>query len=129
MMCRSVIKGDNAPKAIGPYSQAIRSGSTVYASGQLGIDPLTGFLVTGGIGPQTHRALTNIQAILDAAGSGLDQVLKTTIFMTDIEKFDEMNKVYSEFFPTLPPARSTVQVSALPKGAEIEIECIALVKA
>lgn len=123
------IHTNSAPRAIGPYSQAIRSGCMVYAAGQMGMDPVTGKIVPGGIACQTHRAIANLQSVLEAAGSGLGHVLKTTVFITDMGKFAEMNTVYSEYFSQQPPARSAVQVSALPReGAEVEIECIAIVK-
>ncbi len=123
---RDVIHTDSAPKAIGPYSQAIRAGDFIYAAGQTPIDPATGNLVEGEIETQTRRVLDNIKAVLAAAGSGLDKVVKTTVFMTNLGDFARMNAVYAEYFPATPPARSTVQVSALPKGAMVEIECVAL---
>lgn len=123
---RTVIHTDSAPKAIGPYSQAIRAGDYIFAAGQTPIDPATGNLVEGEIETQTHRVLDNIKAVLEAAGSGLDNVVKTTVFMTNLGDFARMNAVYAEYFPAEPPARSTVQVSALPKGAMVEIECVAL---
>lgn len=122
---RRVIFTDHAPKAIGPYSQAIRAGAFVYTAGQVGFDPATGQLVEGGIEAQTRQVLTNIKAILEAAGSSLDRVLKTTVFMADLGQFAAMNAIYAEFFPTHPPARSTVQVAALPRGALVEIETVA----
>ena len=123
---RTVIHTDSAPKAIGPYSQAIHAGDFIFAAGQTPIDPATGNLVEGEIETQTRRVLDNIKAVLEAAGSGLDKVVKTTVFMTNLGDFARMNAVYAEYFPANPPARSTVQVSALPKGAMIEIECVAL---
>jgi 2-iminobutanoate/2-iminopropanoate deaminase len=125
-MSREVVHTQAAPKAIGPYSQAVRSDGMIYLSGQLGLDPATGQLVSGGVEQQTRRALANLLAVLEAAGSGLDRVVKTTVFLTDMGKFAEMNAIYSEYFSEQPPARSAVQVSALPKGAVVEIECIAL---
>lgn len=125
-MSREVVHTQAAPKAIGPYSQAVRSNGMIYLSGQLGLDPATGQLVSGSVEEQTRRALANLLAVLEAAGSGLDRVVKTTVFLTDMGKFTEMNAIYSEYFSDQPPARSAVQVSALPKGAAVEIECIAL---
>jgi 2-iminobutanoate/2-iminopropanoate deaminase len=125
-MLRDVIQTDEAPKAIGPYSQAIRSEGMIYLSGQLGMDPATGQLVEGGVGPQIRRAIANLKAVLESAGSGLDLVVKTTIFLIDMGKFAEINAIYGEYFSVRAPARSVVQVNGLPRGAEIEIECIAL---
>ena len=125
-MFRDVIQTDKAPKAIGPYSQAVRSAGLIYLSGQLGMDPATGQLVQGGVGPQTRRAIANLKAVLEAAGSGLDRVVKTTVFLTNMGNFTEINAIYGEYFSSQAPARSAVQVSALPRGADIEIECIAL---
>ena len=122
----TVIATDQAPKAIGPYSQAIRVGHFVYTAGQIALDPATGELVSGGIEEQTRRVLQNLSAVLEAAGSGLSGVVKTTVFMADLGEFARMNAVYAEFFPRNPPARSTVQVAALPRGAKVEIECIAV---
>jgi 2-iminobutanoate/2-iminopropanoate deaminase len=117
---------DTAPKAIGPYSQAIRAGDHLFCSGQIPLDPATMQLIEGDIEAQTRRALTNLKNVLEAAGTGLSRVVKTTVFMSDLADFTRMNAVYAEFFPGTPPARSTVQVAALPRGAKIEIECIAL---
>lgn len=125
-MPRTVVTTANAPQAIGPYSQAIRSERFVFASGQIPLDPATGELVEGDIAVQTRRVLQNIRAILEAAGSSLTRVVKATVFMTDLADFASMNAIYAEFFPSEPPARSTIQVAALPKGARIEIEVIAL---
>ncbi|MBI3241485.1 MAG: RidA family protein [Chloroflexi bacterium] len=127
-MNRNIIHTDHAPKAIGPYSQAVRVGDFVYTAGQVPIVPATGDLIAGEIEAQTRQALTNIKVILEAAGSGLDKVVKTTVFMTNLGDFARMNGVYAEFFPSNPPARSTVQVTALPKGAMVEIECVAVVQ-
>jgi 2-iminobutanoate/2-iminopropanoate deaminase len=110
---------------VGPYSQAIVDGDRVYSSGQIPIDPATGKLVTGDIAAQTKRVLDNLSAVLDAAGSRLDLVSKTTIFVTDLRDFAAINQVYASYFPSEPPARSTVQVAALPLGAAIEIEVVA----
>lgn len=123
---RTALHTENAPKAIGPYSQAIRAGDYLFCSGQIPLDPASMQLVEGDIEAQTRRALTNLQNVLEAAGSGLSRVVKTTVFMSDLGEFARMNAVYGEFFADSPPARSTVQVAALPRGAKIEIECIAL---
>jgi len=116
-----------APAAIGPYSQGIVAGNLVFISGQLPIDPETGDFVKGTIEEKTHRVLMNIKAIVEAAGADLSQVVKTTIFLADLNHFSAVNKVYSEYFSEAFPARSTVQVSALPKGAEIEVEAVVYV--
>ncbi|MFN4294580.1 MAG: RidA family protein [Thermoflexales bacterium] len=126
MSNRTVIHTDAAPKAIGPYSQAIVAGGLVFCSGQVPIDPATGELVSGGIEEQTHRSLSNLKAVLEAAGSGLDRVLKTTVFLQNMGDFAAMNAVYAAYFPGDPPARSTVEVARLPRNALVEIECIAL---
>jgi 2-iminobutanoate/2-iminopropanoate deaminase len=123
-----VIISEKAPKALGPYSVAIRAGMFVFASGQLGLDPTNGNLVPGGIEAETRQALTNIQHVLADSGSDLDAVVKTIVFLKDMAEFSKMNAVYAEFFPENPPARSTVQVAALPKDGRVEIEAVALVK-
>lgn len=125
-MERQVIHSDQAPQAIGPYSQAIRVGEFIFCAGQTPIDPATGNLVAGGIEEQTHRVLQNLSAVLQAAGSSFDRVVKTTVFLLDMNEFARMNAVYAEYFPKQPPARSTVQVARLPKDARVEIELIAL---
>jgi 2-iminobutanoate/2-iminopropanoate deaminase len=125
-MDKKVIKSEKAPKAIGPYSVAIRTGNLIFTSGQLGLDPQTGNLVPGGIEAETRQALTNIQHVLADSGSGMQGVVKTTVFLKDMADFPKMNAVYAEFFPEPPPARSTVQVAALPKGGSIEIEAVAI---
>jgi 2-iminobutanoate/2-iminopropanoate deaminase len=122
---KKVIEAPQAPSAIGPYSVAIRMGDFVFASGTLGMKPLTGELAPGGIEAETRQALTNLSHVLVAAGSSLDWVVKTTVFMRDLGEFGAMNAVYAEFFSEGPPARSTVQVAALPKNAAVEIEAIA----
>lgn len=122
-----VIHTDNAPKAIGPYSQAIKVGNMVFASGQIPIDPATGEFVEGGIKERTRQSLTNAGHILKAAGTGLDKVVKTTVYLSDMANFAAMNEVYSEFFTQPYPARSAVAVKDLPKGALVEVECIASV--
>ena len=123
---KKIVSTDKAPKAIGPYSQAIRTENLVFTAGQVGLDPVTMELVQDGIEAQTRQALTNLKHVLEIADSGLNFVVKTTVFLQDMRDFANMNAIYSEFFPENPPARSTVQVAALPKGALIEIECIAL---
>jgi 2-iminobutanoate/2-iminopropanoate deaminase len=125
-MERQVINSEAAPKAIGPYSQAIRMGDSVYCAGQLGLDPATGLLVNGGVASETRRALQNLSAVLEAAGSSLDRVVKTTIFLADMDEFTHVNAIYAEFFTKEPPARSTVQVARLPRDGRVEIEAIAL---
>jgi 2-iminobutanoate/2-iminopropanoate deaminase len=127
-MDRHVIATESAPAAVGPYSQGIRYGNLVYTAGQLGMDPQTGALVEGGIQAQTRQALTNIQAVLEAAGVSLADVVKTTVFLQDIGDFQAMNAIYAQFFASNPPARSAVQVAALPLGGLVEIEAVAIVK-
>lgn len=125
-MTRRRIATDAAPAAIGPYSQAIRAGKLVFCSGQVGLDPQTGELVKGGIEAETRRALQNLAAVLDAAGVGPADVVKATVFLADMQDFAALNEVYGSFFPDPPPARSTFAVAALPKGARVEIEAIAV---
>ncbi|HEX9675575.1 MAG TPA: Rid family detoxifying hydrolase [Anaerolineales bacterium] len=124
---REVLVPDKAPKAIGPYSLGIRSQGFVFASGTIGIDLKTGKMVPGGVEAETRQALLNLGNILESGGSSLSQVVKTTVFLVDIGQFARMNQVYAEFFPEGPPARSTVQVVALPGGAQVEVEAIAAV--
>lgn len=126
-MNRKAIHTDSAPQAIGPYSQAIRIGDLIFTAGQVALDPATGVLVDGGIEAQTRQVLANLKAVLEAAGSDMDRVIKTTVFMINLGEFTKMNSIYAGFFPNNPPARSTVQVVALPRGAEVEIECVAAV--
>ena len=123
-MTRQAIQTNGAPAALGPYSQAIRSGDTVYCSGQIGLDPATGELVEG-VEAQAERALENLAAVLDAAGLGFDDVVKTTIFLADVNDFATVNAIYGTHMPEPPPARSTIGVGALPKGARVEIEMVA----
>ena len=123
---KDVIFAEKAPKAIGPYSAGIRAGNLVFTAGQLGIDPLTGNLVPGGVEAETRQALLNLQAILEAGGASLTSVVKTTVFLRDMADFTKMNSVYGEFFTQNPPARSTIQVAALPKNGAVEIEAVAL---
>ena len=123
-MTRQAIQTNGAPAALGPYSQGIRSGDLVFCSGQLGLDPATGELAAG-IEAQTERSLRNLQSVLDAAGLGFDDVVKTTIFLADVNDFATVNAVYARFMADPPPARSTIGVGALPKGGLVEIEAIA----
>ena len=126
-MRREPIKTSNAPAALGPYSQAIKVGEFVYTSGQVAIDPATGEFIGGDIAEQTERVLKNVAAVLEAAGSNLDQVVKTLVFLADMDDFAAMNEVYGKFFTGAPPARSTVQAARLPKDALIEIEAVAVI--
>jgi 2-iminobutanoate/2-iminopropanoate deaminase len=123
---KEIIKTDRAPKAIGPYSAGVKTSGFIFTAGQLGIIPETGNIIEGGIESETRQALQNIQQILEQAGSSLDLIVKTTVFLQDMAEFARMNAIYAEFFTIDPPARSTVQVAALPKGAAVEIEAIAL---
>jgi 2-iminobutanoate/2-iminopropanoate deaminase len=125
-MDKKVITSDKVPKAIGPYSIAITTGDLVFTSGQLGLDPSTGRLVPGGIEAETRQALTNLSHVLAEAGSGLEQVVKTIVFLKDMADFPKMNAIYAEFFTEDPPARSTIQAAALPKDGIVEIEAIAI---
>ncbi|MGB9813672.1 MAG: RidA family protein [Thermovenabulum sp.] len=124
-MEKRIIKTEQAPKAIGPYSQAVMVGDMLFASGQIALDPATGELVEGGIEAQATRVMENIKNILAAAGMDFSNVVKSTIFITDINNFAKVNEIYGKYFPENPPARSTIEVSKLPKGALIEIEVIA----
>lgn len=125
MSDRRVVHTEAAPAALGPYSQAVVCGDLVFTAGQIGIDPATGDLVEGGITAETDQVLRNLAAVLEAAGSGLDRVCKTTVFLADMGEFAAMNEVYARHFPGEPPARSAVEVAALPKGVRVEIECVA----
>jgi len=120
------VSTDKAPKAIGPYSQAIATGELIFSAGQVALDPATGELVSADIKTQTARVLDNLAAVLEAAGSGLDRVVKCTVFLVDFAEFGAMNEVYAQRFGQHRPARSTVGTTALPKGARVEIECIAV---
>ena len=124
-MSKDVISTSQAPAAIGPYSQAIRWGQVLFVSGQIPIDPATGQIVAGDIEAQTERVLKNLAAILEAAGSSLPHVLKTTVYLKDLEEFVRMNQVYARFFREQPPARATVQVARLPRDVRVQIEVIA----
>ena len=125
-MKREIIATNQAPAAVGPYSQAVHVGDFVFTAGQIPLDPATGQMVEGGIEVQTRRVLTTLSAVLEAAGTSLSHVVKTTVFLLDIGEFKAMNTVYAEFFVDHPPARSTVQVAALPLGARVEIEAVAI---
>ena len=122
---RTVIETGGAPAAVGPYSQAIVSGNCVWVAGQIPLNPETGAMVDGGIEEQTARALRNLAAVLEAAGSGMDRVLRATVYLVDLGDFEKMNRVYAEFFPAAPPARVCVEVSKLPKGARVEVDAVA----
>ncbi len=122
---RQTIFTERAPKAIGPYSQAVIWEGLVFASGQIPLDPATGQVVEGDIAVQTERVMENLRAVLEAAGSSLAQVLKTTVYLQDVSEFPRMNEVYGRYFPAEPPARATVEVARLPRGARVEIEAIA----
>ncbi len=124
---KQVVKTDRAPKPIGPYSVGIKTGQLVFTAGAAGIVPETGNVIEGGIENETRQTLLNIKNVLEAAGSSLDLVVKTTVFLRDMAEFSRMNAVYAEFFPNDPPARTTVQAAALPKNVAVEIEAIALV--
>lgn len=126
-MNKQIISTANAPKAIGPYEQAIKVGDFIYASGQIPLDPKTGNLVEGDIKVQTRRALENLKAVLEAAGSSLDRVVKTTVFLKNIADFAAMNEVYAGYLGAAKPARSTVAVADLPRGALVEIDLVAVV--
>jgi 2-iminobutanoate/2-iminopropanoate deaminase len=125
-MAKDVIRTDGAPPPIGPYSQAIRAGGMIFVSGQIPLDPGTGQMVSGDVKAQTRRVLENLAAVLQAAGSSMDRVVKTTIFLRDMNDFGAVNEEYASVFRELPPARSTVQAARLPRDAMVEIECIAL---
>jgi 2-iminobutanoate/2-iminopropanoate deaminase len=126
---KKIVSTDKAPKAIGPYSQAVRIDGLVYTAGQIPLDPATMELVEGSIEAQTLQVLTNLKHVLEAAGSDINHVVKTTVFLADMNDFAAMNTIYAEFFTENPPARSTVAVAGLPKGARVEIEAIALLRA
>ena len=123
---KKIIHTDKAPQAIGPYSQAVRTENMIYTAGQIGLDPATMEIISGGVEAETRQVLTNLKQVLEAANSGLNYVVKTTVFLRDMADFPKMNAIYSEFFPENPPARSAVEVAALPKGVAVEIEAVAL---
>ncbi|BDD89360.1 RidA family protein [Desulfofustis limnaeus] len=125
-MANQAITTDSAPRAIGPYSQAIKAGSLLFISGQLPIDPESGTLLNGSIEEQTKRIMVNLKSVVEAAGGRLDDLVKTTIFLTDLNSFAQVNQAYATFFSGPPPARSTVQVAALPLGSPVEIEAVAV---
>lgn len=127
-MSKKVVHSEAAPKALGPYSQAIVAGGMVYCAGQIPLDPATGQVVAGGIAEQTHQALKNLRAVLRAAGSDLDRAVKTTVFLKSMDSFTAMNEVYGqpEYFGAQPPARSTIEVARLPRDVLVEIEVVAL---
>jgi len=126
-MKKKVIQTEGAPKAIGPYSQAIQAGNFLFLSGQIPLDPKTGELVKGDIRKQTQQVLENIKGVLESQGLGMENVVKATLFLKDIGNFNQVNEVYANYFPSSPPARSTVEVAKLPRDADIEIEAIALI--
>ena len=123
---KETISTDNAPGAIGPYSQAVKTGNMVFCSGQIPIDPVTGEFVSGDVAEQTRQVLKNLSAVLEAAGADLNNVVKTTVFLADMNDFTAMNEVYAEFFSENKPARATVQAARLPRDARVEIDCIAV---
>lgn len=124
-MIKEVVSTDSAPGAVGPYSQGIRSGNLVFVSGQVALDPASGKLVQGAIEDETRQVLTNLTAVLEAAGASLGQVVRATVYLTDLGDFERVNAVYAERFSSAPPARVCVEVSRLPKGARVEIDAIA----
>ena len=125
MSNRKAVRTGSAPGAIGPYSQAIAAGGFLFVSGQIPLDPGTGRMVEGGIGEQVGRVLENLKAVLQAGGAGMETVVRTTVYLTDLSEFPQMNEIYARYFGSDPPARTTVQVSALPRGARVEIDAIA----
>ncbi|MDP3000287.1 MAG: RidA family protein [Acidobacteriota bacterium] len=124
---QQIIATEKAPLAIGPYSQAVAHNGLLYLSGQIALDPATGQLIEGDAAAQTERVLENLKAVLEAAGSSLDRVLKTTVYLKDLGEFARMNEVYARYFPENPPARATVEVARLPRDARVEIEAVALI--
>ena len=123
---REIVKTEGAPAAIGPYSQAVRAGGFIFASGQIPLDPKTGEFVAGGVAEQTEQVMRNLTAVLEAAESGLNRIVKTTVFLADMNDFAAMNEVYGRYFTENPPARATVEAARLPRDARVEIEAIAL---
>ncbi|MSP24870.1 MAG: RidA family protein [Myxococcales bacterium] len=124
-MSKTAIHTDRAPRAIGPYSQAIKAGALVFCSGQIALDPMTGQLVDGDVEAQARQVMSNLGAVLEAAGASFGDVVKTTIFLANLADFQKVNAIYAEYFPDPPPARATVEVSGLPRGALVEIDAIA----
>ncbi len=127
-MAKAAVKSKRAPQAVGPYSQAVKAGGFIFLSGQIPLDPATGTLVQGGVAAETRQVLRNIEAVLKDAGAGLNDVVKTTVYLKDISRFAEMNNAYAEFFVEPYPARATVEVRDLPKGASVEIDAVAVAK-
>ena len=126
-MTKTIVATESAPKAIGPYSQAVAFNGIVYCSGQIPLDPVTGQIVEGDVAVQTERVLENLKAVLEAAGSSLEKVLKTTVFLNDMGEFTKMNEVYGRYFNTSLPARATVEVARLPRDVRVEIDAIAAI--
>jgi 2-iminobutanoate/2-iminopropanoate deaminase len=126
-MTRTTVSTPDAPGAVGPYAQGVRAGDLLFVSGQVALDPATGALVAGGVEEQTRRVMRNLEAILEAGGSGLDRVVKATVYLTDLGEFEAMNRVYGSFFPAEKPARVCVEVSRLPRNASVEIDAIGIV--
>ena len=125
-MTRTTVSTKEGPGAVGPYAQGVRAGDFVFVSGQVALDPATGVLVPGGVEEQTHRVMQNLKAILEAGGSGLDRVVKATVYLTDLGEFEAMNRVYGGYFPGEKPARVCVEVSRLPRNASVEIDAIGI---
>ncbi len=126
-MKKSAVLSLSAPAPIGPYVQAVKTDNLIFCSGQIGLDPASGDMIAGGVAEQTSQALRNLEAVLDSAGSSLGKVVKTTVFLKDMDYFREMNAIYASFFGQNPPARSTIEVCRLPKDALVEVECIATI--
>jgi len=126
---KEIVSTDKAPAAIGPYSQAVLANGFLFCSGQVGLDPKTGNLVPGGVQPETERALENLKAVLAARGLGFEDVVKTTVFLASMDEFGKMNEIYGKHFASKPPARATVAAAGLPKGARVEVECTAALRA
>ena len=127
-MAKEIVSTDKAPAAIGPYSQAVAANGFLFCSGQVALDPKTGQLVAGGVQAETERALENLKAVLAARGLGFEDVVKTTVFLASMDEFAKMNEVYAKYFSSKPPARATVAAAGLPKGARVEVECIAALR-